>query len=231
MNRTIVDLVESYILSRELAESSADYYRRIARVLCAWAQRRIGVEEFTVDLANRFLRDKQVAGKSCYYRKSLRNALRAWLGYHVGSIRGQLRPVKLEPLYPTCWAPAEVSRLIDACSCLRGNERQEYMRSLIAVAYYTGLSQIDLHRIERRDFDAAGVLRVKRSKTGKRVVVAVPLAVHHVARSVPQVVRPRGAKGRITWHVQDAAQVERHGRRDVAPGAGPRAPWEHPASF
>lgn len=178
VNRTIVDLVESYVLSRELAESSVDYYRRISRVLCTWANRRVPADEFNVDLVNRFLRDKQAAGRSCYYRKSLRNALRALLGFHLGAtVRGQIRPVKLEPLQPAAWSAEEVARLIDACSCLKCAERQDYMRTLIAVAYYTGLSQIDLHRIERRDFDLLGVIRTKRSKTGRRVVAAIPPAL------------------------------------------------------
>lgn len=177
MNRTIVDLVESYILARELAASSVGYYRRLATVLCSWAQRRIPEVEFTVDLANRFLRDKQAAGRSSYYRKSLRNGLRALLGFHLGPVRGQLRPVKLDELTPTAWTTQEIVALIDACAFIRGAERQSYMRSLIAVAYYTGLSQGDLHRLERRDFDAAGVLRTKRNKTGRRVVACVSPAI------------------------------------------------------
>ena len=180
MNRTIVDLVESYILARELADATTDYYRKLAKVLCSWAKRRIDESEFTVELANRFLRDKQAAGRSSYYRKSLRNGLRALLGFHLGhaaSIRGQLRPVKLDDLNPACWTTDEVNRVIDACKFVRGAERQEYLRSLIAVAYYTGLSQVDLHRLERRDFDAKGVVRTKRSKTGRRVVAVVSPSV------------------------------------------------------
>lgn len=189
MNDTIVELVENYVLSRELAESSVTYYRTLGRLLCRWAKRRILAEEFNVDLANRFLRDKQTEGRKSYYRKSLRNGLRALLGFHLGhaaNIRGHLRPVKLDDLAPSCWSAAEVSRLIDACKFIRGAERQEYVRSLITVAYYTGLSQGDLHRLERKSFDRAGVLRTKRNKTGKRVVAVVSPAVLAMLDARPQ---------------------------------------------
>jgi integrase len=122
-------------------------------------------------LVSRFLAEKQAAGLSSYYRRSMRSCLVALLRYAGKSDR--VRPVKLDELEPRSWSPAEVSRLLAACDCLLPKHRP-WWRTIIAVAFYCGLTQCDLFRLERQHIDAQWVLRTRRSKTQKKVVAQLP---------------------------------------------------------
>lgn len=161
------DALEDYLLTHDLADGSEDYYRRTVGVFTSWNGRNISKEEFTTDTVNRFIRDKQQAGRSSHYCRSLRNGLRALLR-HIHGDCGKLRPVRCKELLSDTWTPEEVGRLADAANDLR-------MRRTIWGAYYTGLSQCDLWRLERQHVTAGGVIHFARQKTGKRVVVAIPL--------------------------------------------------------
>jgi integrase len=162
---TLHTLLEDYILSHDLNGGTPSHYRRVLSVFCGWYGGPVPKEAFTVELCNRFLLAKKEEGAASYYQKSLRNVLRAWLN-HAG-IAGKLRPVRRGPLNPLVWTPAEVERLIKAAP-------SRAWRVRIAAAYYTGLNIVDLERVERRHI-IDGVLRWRRQKTGKLVVVAIPL--------------------------------------------------------
>lgn len=161
------DALQDYLLTHDLADGSEVFYRRTVGVFKTWSGRDVSKDEFTPDAVNRFIRDKQQAGKSSYYCRSLRNGLRAILR-HVHGDCGKLRPVRCKELLSDTWTPEEVGRLASAAKDLR-------MRRVIWGAYYTGLSQCDLWRIERRDVTPNGVIHFTRQKTGKRVVVAIPV--------------------------------------------------------
>lgn len=173
--RTIDDLLNDYLLTHDLADESELYYRRMVGVLRGWARRVITVEAFTPALVNQMLLDKQRAGLSSHYRRSLRNSMRALLGHkYRGALPDKLRPVRLLPLRPESWTAEEVGRLIAACDYMQDDRRRLWWKTIIAVAYYTGLSLRDLWLLAPASIDAGGIVRVERSKTGKPVVMRIP---------------------------------------------------------
>lgn len=171
--QTVKTLCVDYILQHDLRETSSDQYHRVVGVFVSWAGRDVSIEEFDERSVSQFLLDKQLAGLSSHYRKSLRNTLVALLRF--AGRTGKVRSVRLTELEPQSWTTEEVRKLLAACDKLRGEHRRAWWRSLIATAYYTGLGYVDLQNLERKDFDAIGRLRWRRSKTGKRVSAAIPL--------------------------------------------------------
>lgn len=167
---SIESVLQSYLLQNELAETSIEYYRKSVQVFSGWATS-AGVQEFSAESVSRFLLAKQEAGKSSHYRASLRNALRALLRF-AGDCRN-LRQVKIGTLTPSAWTPAEIAALIGACDQMPEASRV-YWQTIIAAAWYTGLSQADLHRVRLDDFASDGTLEIARRKTGRIAFVAVP---------------------------------------------------------
>lgn len=163
-------VLQAYLLQNDLAETTIEYYRKSAQVFRHWSAQS-GESVFSEDSVSRFLLAKQEAGKSSHYRASLRNALRALLRF--AGCQGKLRQVKLSTLMPTAWTPAEIARLIDACDHMPDASRV-YWQTLITAAWYTGLSQADLHRVRLDDFAADGTLEIPRHKTGRIAFVLVP---------------------------------------------------------
>lgn len=167
---TVDSVLESYLLQSDLAQTSIEYYRKSVQVFCRWSVA-ANAPEFTAATVSRFLLDKQAEGRSSHYRASLRNALRALLRF--AGCQEKLRQVKLASLSPEAWTPEEVAKLIAACEPMPEGSRL-YWQTLIQAAWYTGLSQADLHRVKIDDFAADGTLEIARSKTGKLAFVAVP---------------------------------------------------------
>lgn len=174
MNSVDVDSVlEAYLLQHDLAETTIEYYRKSVQVYRGWSVSS-GVQEFSAESVSQFLLAKQEAGKSSYYRGSLRNALRALLRFK--GCQDKLRQVKLGALSPSAWTPDEIAKLIAACDDMPESSRV-FWETIIAGAYYTGLSQADLHRVRLDDFAADGTLEIARRKTGRIAFVAIPLDV------------------------------------------------------
>lgn len=171
--KTVDSSLEAYLLQNDLAQTSIEYYRKSVQVFRRWAIA-ANEPEFTAESVSRFLLDKQAEGRSSHYRASLRNALRALLRF--AGCQDKLRQVKLTGLTPAAWTPEEVAKLISACEPMPESSRI-YWQTLIAAAWYTGLSQVDLHRVRIDDFAADGTLEIARSKTGRLAFVAVPLNV------------------------------------------------------
>lgn len=169
-SRGLNAIVSDYVLSRELSQNTIDHYYRCESYIRSWHGGDISEAEFTADLISRFLLAKQQQGCSSFYRQSLRNALVAFL--HFSGKSGKVRTVKLDELDPQSWSPEEVARLIEATDKLRGN--RPFWRTIIPAGYYSGLTQIDLVRVDRGWIDAGGILRTRRTKTGKRVVARLP---------------------------------------------------------
>lgn len=173
--RTVYDLLDDYLLTHDLKEESAGYYRRMIGVLCSWARRRVPLSDFTIDLVNHLLLDKQRSGLASSYRKSLRSGLRALLSHHCGgSVTGKLRPVKIEDLIIEVWSAEEVQRIIDACNYMRDPRMRQWWKTIIAAGYYTGFSNCDLWALSVRAIDERGIVAIKRAKTGKPVVARIP---------------------------------------------------------
>lgn len=171
MSTNEIDAVLSaYLLQNDLAETTIEYYRKSAQVFRNWSAAS-GELDFSAESVSRFLLAKQEAGKSSHYRGSLRNALRALLRF--AGCTGKLRQVRLGTLTPTAWTPAEIARLVDACDHMPEASRA-YWQTLIAAAWYTGLSQADLHRVRLDDFAADGTLEIARRKTGRIAFVLIP---------------------------------------------------------
>jgi integrase len=171
--QTLQSLVSEYILQNDLRESTADQMHRIAGVYRSWHGGNVPLAEFTPNRVSEFLAAKQAAGRSPYYRKSLRNTLVSLLRF--AGKEGKVRPVRLHELDPLSWTPEEVARLIAACDRLRGAQRRSAWKLLIATGYYTGLSHVDLRSLRREDVGPDGVIRLRRSKTGRVAVVALPV--------------------------------------------------------
>lgn len=162
--------LESYLLQSDLADTSIEYYRKSVQVFRRWSVA-ANVTEFTTEAVSRFLLDKQTEGRSSHYRASLRNALRALLRFSGDT--GKLRQVRVGALTPAAWTPSEIAKLIAACDHMPESSHV-YWQTLIAAAWYTGLSQADLHRVKIDDFAADGTLEIARHKTGRVAFVAVP---------------------------------------------------------
>jgi integrase len=168
-------ILDTYLLTHEVEAETADHYRRCVNVFSKWAKDNLPAKEFTVEMVNRFLLAKQTEGRSSYYRRSLRNVLGALLRYLWGTpLPSPLRSVKLEELEPQAWTAAEMAELVAACHRLRA-EKRDYWMSLVLAAYYTGLERVDLQRLERRHIQENGAIPFNRHKTGKRVLVWIPL--------------------------------------------------------
>ncbi|HUE71010.1 MAG TPA: hypothetical protein VMP01_08985 [Pirellulaceae bacterium] len=162
---TLAGLLESYILARDLAGETVQWYRRVIGMFGRWYGGTVPMDAFDVELANRFLATKQRDLAAAASRRSWRATLRALLNY--ADKPGKLRPVKWEPLNPQSWTAAQVGRLIDAAP------DQEW-RNVIALAYYSGLNLCDLESVTKANIDRDGVLTWRRSKTGKLVKIRLP---------------------------------------------------------
>lgn len=168
---TIISLLNEYLLRNELRDSTVQFYRRTVGVFCLWYGGTVPLNVITADLINQFLVDKKDAGTSGHYRRSLRNGLVAILGRRIDT--RDLRSVRLPALDVKTWTPEEVARLAECCSVLPFY-LQNYFRLAIALAYHTGLSQIDLHRLTRKHISTDGVVRIRRSKTDVAVTTFIP---------------------------------------------------------
>ena len=168
---TVRTHLEGYLLRTEVRATTEVYYRRVVGVFCRWYGGDVPESDLTADTLNRFLREKQLAGRSSYYRKSLRSGLVAVLRDRLGS--DKVRSIRLDALDVRCWDGAEVARLVERCDVLPDQHRN-YFRHAIALAYHTGLSQVDLHRVERLHVGEGGTIRLRRSKTGQECFVALP---------------------------------------------------------
>lgn len=168
--RSVDSVLESYLLQNDLAQTSIEYYRKSVQVFRRWAVA-ANEPDFTASAVSRFLLEKQAEGRSSHYRASLRNALRALLRF--AGCADKLRQVKLGTLTPAAWTPEEIGQLIDACGHMPEASRV-YWQTLIAAAWYTGLSQADLHRVRLDQFAADGSLEIARRKTGAIAFVGIP---------------------------------------------------------
>lgn len=168
----IQGLLADYLLRNDLRDSTAEFYCRVVNVFCKWLGCDVPVSDLDARLLSEFLRAKQTAGLSSYYRRSLRSGLVAILGKMIDS--RDVRSVKLTPLDHQSWTAADVGKLIAAVDCLPEKKR-EPLRLLIQVAYYTGLAEIDLRRLTKSHIDAAGTVRIRRSKTGEESVTRIPI--------------------------------------------------------
>ena len=186
-------VLESYLLARELKPSSERWYRAVAGIF----QRQCG--ELTAENVSRFLVSLQSAGRSSDYRKSLRNCLVALLRFHGDC--GKVRPVKLTTLHHVVWTREEISALLQAVpAVMRGKSDQTYWRTLIEAAYWSGLSQCDLHKLERRHVAQDGTVRGERCKTGKAFLTYIPAElVAHVASGPIWPLRTSGEYFRRTF--------------------------------
>ena len=194
-------LIDRYCLTHDLATETEQQYRRIAGVFSTWATGR----PLTADNLSEFLREKQRLGRSCWYVRSLRSHLLAVLRFSGDA--GAVRPVRCGQLPADEWGPAEVQRLVTACECLPASRRQHW-RTLIQAAWWTGLSGVDLHRIDRGDVADDGTLQMSRHKTGSEVQVWIPLdLVAHVASG-------------LVWPRPWSAEWDRRTFQKIAAAAG-----------
>lgn len=173
---TFDELLENYVLYHDIEGSTADWYRRVGRVMTSWHGRPVRAAEFTGELISRLLLDKKRAGNSDYYLRSLRSGLVAILRDARGSGPVErVRSVRTGPLKPGAWTAAEVERLLAAIPrAVADDDGQWYWTVVIALAYYTGFDRCDVQRITRADIRNDGLIPFFRSKTGRPALVAIP---------------------------------------------------------
>lgn len=176
--------LEKYILTSDIRQTTIAYYRRVMRQFLRWLQFHPEQKVVTELTVSAFLLHMQEAGHSSYYRRSLRNGILAVLAAFIDSRK--VRRVRLDELHSQGFTKAEVGRLIRACRKLPA-AKADYYGDIIPAAYHSGLSQVDLHRIERHQVAADGTIEIERSRTGKLAVVWIP----------PEIVERRPAKGKI----------------------------------
>lgn len=196
-------LLDEYLLLRDLKPQTEAFYRRAVSVFESWAQGR----NMTPASVSEFLRDKQRAGASPYYLRSLRSGLRALIN-HAGYTE-KIRGVKLPPLENATWNPSDVPLIIAAVPVAL-SRRIDYWQTIIPAAWYTGLSQCDLWRVDRTHLDAKGVLRIRRSKTGRLVVCRPPSLVLDVLRDAKS----------PPWRLQTSAEYFRREFASIVRAAG-----------
>ena len=93
--------------------------------------------------------------------------------------------MKVEPLNVDVWDTDHIGRLIAAVDVAilperrtpRGEARRHFWRTIIPAAWYSGLSEVDLFRLDRSHVDETGRVTINRSKTGKKVVTFIPPAL------------------------------------------------------
>lgn len=176
------ELLARYILEHDIRGTTIEYYGRVVGVYSSWSRDNNG-NGFTARSVSEFLLAMQQADKSAYYRRSLRSGLVALLRYHGDD--GRVRPVKLTDLDPQAWFPQEVAKLITCSAGIPPHDDPTYWPTLIPAAYHTGLSQCDLERLTRVDVTHDGIVRIHRSRTGKRSLTWMP----------PQLVESRPSSG------------------------------------
>ena len=135
---------------------------------------------FTAAVVSEFLQEKQAAGLSPYYLKSLRSGMRSLLNF--AGERERLRTVRLPPLDIDVWTEADISALVAAVpraifpldDSIKALYRRYFWSTIIPAAWYTGLSQGDLFRLEPSDVDKNGRIVTNRNRTGRRVITWMP---------------------------------------------------------
>lgn len=228
----LADVLDAYLLTRELRPSSERWYREVVTLFAKWAGT-TAAESLSAASVSSFLARQQSAGKSADYRKSLRNGLVALLRFRGDS--GKVRPVKLTTLHHSVWTKDEISALLQAVNVvICGESGRTYWSTLIEAAYWSGLSQCDLHNLQRQQVESDGTVRGERSKTGKPFLTYIPPhLVSHVAsgavwplqtsceyfrRQFRQIVRKAGLRGTFkTLRKSSGTSVER-----LYPGQGHR---------
>lgn len=173
-------LLDDYAITRGVRPSTVVYFRRC---LQQFGPHRT-VDDLCPDTINRFLGNKPGTPG---YRRSLRRGLLALLWF--AAERGLTEPprprsiamIRQPRAAVRTWSAADVARLRQVAAQIPGEfrgtliPRGKYFSSMIAGAWYLGLSQIDLHQLRMADFVNRN-LTVARSKTGGFVRVGLPEA-------------------------------------------------------
>lgn len=180
-SRNVYALLKDYVLTHDLEPTSEKYYRTTVRVFCGWLGQQKTRARFTPKLVSEFLHAKQLDGCSSHYRKSLRSGLRALLNHDLQ--HEPIRTVKLDPLSPEAWVDEEVAQLVAAVALAvmpnrktpEAIERRWFWRTIIPMAWHSGLERMDLvNRFRREQVPLDGVIRVRRHKTKNLVVARLP---------------------------------------------------------
>ena len=174
-------VLERYLVEHDLQGSTEAWYRRVWHIWREWS----GDGPLVPERVSEFLRWEQTRGVSSYYRRGLRSALTALM--RSAGITGRVRPVRLDPLIVEAWSAEEVGRLVNAVPrAIVDPLRQVWWGTLIQAAWYSGLSQGDLHTITPEMVPQDGWLRGRRSKTGRPVAYYLPRPlVEHAADGHP----------------------------------------------
>jgi hypothetical protein len=172
--------LEAYLLVHDLRRTTEDSYKRVMSTLSTWAADIPERAAFNATVCSEFLRDKQVAGASTYYLRSMRAALRAILNFAGDT--GRLRKVKVVPLSIEVWSETEVAKLVIAVPAaifpmddsMEALARRFFWSMIIPAAWYTGLSQGDLFRMDISHVGTDGRVCMHRNRSGKRVITYMP---------------------------------------------------------
>ncbi len=174
-------LLDDYAIARGVRPSTVVYFRRCISQFSRFRPQPT-VDDLCPDALNHFLSAKPGTPG---YRRSLRRGLLALMWFAVE--RGLADPprprsvarIKQARTAVRTWSPDDVVKLRSCAACLPGEfrgstvPRGKYFASMIAGAWYLGLSQVDLHNVRMADFVQRN-LTVSRQKTGGFVKVGLP---------------------------------------------------------
>lgn len=177
------ELIPLYAETKDLEPGTVGYYQRTVSVFNRWHGKPVDVEELTDSLVNRFLAHLREQENTSHYRKSLQIGICALWKFatkrglvpapeDVAKIRVKRKPVHT-------WSTAEVARLKSEArrtlGVFRTNliPRGQYFATIITAAWYTGLSQVDLHKLKLSHFKD-GKLTWTRTKTGAWAAMQIP---------------------------------------------------------
>ena len=181
---TLLDVLDQYRKCSDLEPNSVGYYKRVVNQLHRWNDGPVTLDRLTSELVNDFFAFLREEGKTPGYRRSLRTGILALWRYAASEGDAPHAPrtiarIRVPSKAVHTWSAAEVKRLREYASRVHGYfrvsgaPRADYFFTLIGAAWYTGLSQADLHRLTLADF-RNGNLVIGRKKTGCRISVSIP---------------------------------------------------------
>jgi hypothetical protein len=179
INHTLLDLVDGYMLRRDIPDATASQYRWAIHTIGRHAGEPLSTRTISDDQVNRALLSLQRAGRSPHYLRSVKAAVVAvWRdaadsGYCQPP--GRIRTIRTTPPCGVVWTHDQVQQLVAAARMLQGEfrhlplARAWYWETLIRAAWDSGLRRRDLHRFRRCDLSDDFIWRQQKTKRPVRV--------------------------------------------------------------
>ena len=178
-DKRLLDWVDEYELSHDVSDETAAMYRVSVKTAEKWADETFMVSTMGDRKLNAALAAMQEAGRSPDYMRSIKSAVCAiWRDAADAGLcehPRKIRSIRARIQRPEIWTPQEIAKLVAGAGKLTGQfrtlelSRPHYWKTLISVAWDTGLRRRDLHQLTTRDLKPEFVW--SQHKTAKSVKV------------------------------------------------------------